>query len=742
MKNNRVSIRDWTANLMNERSFYIVVITKKGELKFINSHFYTNLGQTELSVKKNTFFDFIHGHDQHHFKDALQLSEDSGQPAYASIRVKNGHYHWIKWEVNKMYQQSDDHEKFLCLGYDIPKEEQLKQYTHITGKNYQAIVENLNVGVVFQDRKGNMIAANQKTADILGVNIEELYFQDKIYDSLNIQDKNFAAVKFEDAPFMKALQTGETQINVLLNINPGKQKHKTVLCNSQPLFEQNQAEPFSVVSTLIDITAEKKLEQELKAREALFSAFMNNTPYFTWIVDRNGKLVFANQSLLKYFKGDEKAFGSNIFRLIPTNIADIFHEKHLVALKKKQAQHSIIKSFMADGREHVYQVTIFPIHGAEGEIIVGGEALEITEAYHAREEIKKVNERLLYISQATSEAIWDWNMQTGHIFCNEALCDLIGTEINQVSDLNWCYENIHPEDRPNVESKIHRVLERRETSWEMEFRIRHNDYSYKIFHSRGFIIYQDNTALRMICSLRDISEIKNLENKLIEQKLKQQKGIAEAIIQAQEEERRRIGCELHDNINQLLSTAQLYVNLLDCDIENFSEIKQKSRETINLAIDEIRKLSREMAMPNFNDDGLVTSIQSIVDDLTFTCPFEIRFTHGKNCNIESIGQHKKLTLFRIVQEQIKNILKYSEAKHVAIKLDCQPNQLRLEIKDDGKGFDAKNTRRGLGLSNIYERTKLYNGKVVLNTAPGEGCILIVNMPVDTPIIAGGKITFP
>ncbi|MDP4247309.1 MAG: ATP-binding protein, partial [Bacteroidota bacterium] len=76
-----------------------------------------------------------------------------------------------------------------------------------------------------------------------------------------------------------------------------------------------------------------------------------------------------------------------------------------------------------------------------------------------------------------------------------------------------------------------------------------------------------------------------------------------------------------------------------------------------------------------------------------------------------------------------NIIKYSKAKNVVIDLHCDEVQLRMEIADDGRGFDPKATRRGLGLSNIYERTSLYNGNVILDAAPGKGCTLIVNIPV-------------
>ena len=470
---------------------------------------------------------------------------------------------------------------------------------------------------------------------------------------------------------------------------------------------------------------------EVSVGQSLYTSFLNYTPYFSWIVDRDEKLLFANKSLLRYFNGDEKAYGNNIFDLIPASIATFFHRKHQSVLAKKIPIQSIVRSLMSDGKEHVFQVTVFPIHPASPDMKIGGEALDVTESWVTRQEEMEASQRLSYISKATSEAIWDWNMQTGKIFGNQALNMLLGEELDKVSDLDWCYGCIHPEDREQVEMRVKKVLDKKEQYWEQEFRFRYRDGSYKMVLKRGFVIYENEVAIRMICTLQDISEIRELEHQLVEQKLRQQKGVAEAIIRSQEMERNRIGIELHDNVNQIISTAQLFLNSLDPSREDFHDLKERTKAILSLSIEEIRKLSREMVGPNLKETGLLTSIHMLVEDIRRVNPFKITFDHGEPQSFESLGQQKKMTLLRIVQEQIKNIVRYSNASDVQISLHCYPDQVRLHISDDGIGFDAKNTPRGLGLSNIYERTRLYNGKAILHTSPGMGCSLIVNIPLDS-----------
>jgi signal transduction histidine kinase len=214
---------------------------------------------------------------------------------------------------------------------------------------------------------------------------------------------------------------------------------------------------------------------------------------------------------------------------------------------------------------------------------------------------------------------------------------------------------------------------------------------------------------------------------LTEEKLERQKEVSEMVIHVQEKERTRIGHELHDNVNQILSTTKLFVDMLVPDNNDQKKIKEKSLQYIMLAIEEIRKLSKEMVVPQLKEKGLITSIQALIEDIHLSTPVKIKFLHDQENDLLSSG--KKVSLFRIVQEQLKNILKHSKAKCIDICLQTKDNYIQLVIKDNGVGFDSSKTHRGIGLSNIYERTRFYNGDVVLQTKPGEGCTLKVEIPV-------------
>jgi signal transduction histidine kinase len=244
-----------------------------------------------------------------------------------------------------------------------------------------------------------------------------------------------------------------------------------------------------------------------------------------------------------------------------------------------------------------------------------------------------------------------------------------------------------------------------------------------LLSSQPLFHFRETEPFSVVTNITDITENK-LSHKIKEEVANE---FFETLIDVQEKERTRIGHELHDNVNQILSVIKLFLNMLTPENENEKMIVTKSREYIFIAIEEIRKLSQELVVPQLIEKSLTESIQRLVDDLSISSDIKIKFTHDHENDLLSPG--KKITIFRIIQEQLKNIMQYSKAKCINISLEYNDNHAELIIKDDGVGFDVTHTRKGIGLSNIYERSRFYNGGVDIQSRPGEGCTIIVRMPV-------------
>lgn len=242
------------------------------------------------------------------------------------------------------------------------------------------------------------------------------------------------------------------------------------------------------------------------------------------------------------------------------------------------------------------------------------------------------------------------------------------------------------------------------------------------------IIYQKQPA-RLTLAL-DITEKLKAEAELVRHRIMQQEIITETTILVQEKEREEIGKELHDNINQILASTKLYLELARSgNKELLPDAISKSYENINLAIDEIRQLSKQLVKPAF-DTTLTDSLRNMTEELQAITPIEISFNPSR-FNEDLVDENIKLMVYRIVQEQFNNILKHAAASEVKVNLKTDHENIYLSIEDNGVGFDINKKPKGIGLRNIDHRVKFHKGIVSIHSKPGEGCTIKISVPLKT-----------
>ena len=242
-------------------------------------------------------------------------------------------------------------------------------------------------------------------------------------------------------------------------------------------------------------------------------------------------------------------------------------------------------------------------------------------------------------------------------------------------------------------------------------------------------VMENDVIKHIICSFNDITEQRILEKKFKLQEQQKQKQVMQATIDGQEKERSEISRELHDNISQHLTTTRLYLEVAREKISGqpFEMISQAHKGLLYI-INEIRRLSEALAPPELRDIGLVESIADLCDMLKNLHAFNIDFGYG-DFDEELIPDNMKLMLFRILQEQVNNILRHAKAKNIDISLRTTTQEVCLRIADDGIGYDPRQIKKGLGITNIISRVELVDGNVEIITSPGNGCILHVTAPL-------------
>lgn len=216
----------------------------------------------------------------------------------------------------------------------------------------------------------------------------------------------------------------------------------------------------------------------------------------------------------------------------------------------------------------------------------------------------------------------------------------------------------------------------------------------------------------------------------ITEKLEFDNKMTRAIIQAQENERYELGAELHDNVCQLLTTSQLGLYMLEGKLDDDSKKwYDQSLELIIRSLKEIRNLSHRLAPAFFDDTKIMDSFSALISTFNVNDAYHFNVHIDEELNDVKIGVDIHLNLFRILQEQLRNIQKYAEATEINIDVKNFDNHIMMSIADNGNGFDKNQSFEGIGFANMKRRMDLFGGFLEINSTPGNGCHIFIKVPL-------------
>lgn len=210
--------------------------------------------------------------------------------------------------------------------------------------------------------------------------------------------------------------------------------------------------------------------------------------------------------------------------------------------------------------------------------------------------------------------------------------------------------------------------------------------------------------------------------------LKQKKDLAIKIIQAQEEERRRVARDIHDgpaqSIANLVFRVELAQQLIDKDIEKAKEVLVELKDLIRLSMQDVRKIIYDLRPMSLDDLGLIPTLKRYIN--------KFMDETGIIVDLEVTGEKRRLsksyevTIFRLIQEALNNVYKHSNATTGQVRLEYMPDQINLMVKDDGVGFDPDQIEGDkFGLISMKERCKLLGGRIDVKSQVNKGTTIKV-----------------
>jgi PAS domain S-box-containing protein len=361
-----------------------------------------------------------------------------------------------------------------------------------------------------------------------------------------------------------------------------------------------------------------------------------------------------------------------------------------------------------------------------------------TQRQFVEEALRHNEERLKLALSAAQMGTWEWNLLTGAYTWSDEFLKIFGLVRGEGDvTVDRIISLIHPDDRRYVIQIIKQAAAEAKL-YEIEFRILHPDGGVRWVLSKGNAICDtEGKHLLMLGVSLDITRHKAAEEALrrsedaLRESYQRIQDLAGRLIVSQEEERKHIARELHDDLNQRVVSLAITIGKLSRQLSNASEsvrnqIAKLEQRTTGL-YEHIRQISHELHSPALEHGGLAPALE--LHCAEFTELSGVKVTLDIFDLSDALSPEVSLCLYRVVQESLRNVARHSGAKSTRVKLTGSGDAVELIVADEGLGFEIRQARArgGLGLASMEERVKLLSGTFQINSQPGLGTEVIVQI---------------
>jgi two-component system sensor histidine kinase UhpB len=476
---------------------------------------------------------------------------------------------------------------------------------------------------------------------------------------------------------------------------------------------------------MVDVEPERKRAvKKMKESEVIWQSIMATATEAVLVITTHGALVSANEAAAKRFDRPlEGLFGANILDLMSPDTAKLWRKALNDVVKTKCSVH-----FEGSDNCNHFNNVIYPISDESGNIakLVVFSA-DINERKQAEESLRERKEFYRSIVQQQTEMICRFKPDFTLTFVNEAYCRYFGKTEHEL--LGQSFFTLIPEEAwDSVRQHFASFTPERDVQTQQHPVIAPDgSQRWQQWTNRAF--FDEHGKLHEFQSGGiDITERKHAEEKT-QELLQKNRNLTQRLFKIQEEERRHIARELHDEFGQWLTAIQL-------NAQNIANIIGKQSPDINACIvsivdsaAHIQKDIRDMIYslwPALLDElGLADSVRELVARWQEHNPNTVCALRLEG-ELDNLGETLNITIYRLVQEALTNVTKHAQANHVAVKLHRkhggkeQKDHVMITIEDDGKGIDSSVSTTGIGLASMRERALAAGGTFSFHVPPRKG----------------------
>jgi two-component system, NarL family, sensor histidine kinase UhpB len=449
-------------------------------------------------------------------------------------------------------------------------------------------------------------------------------------------------------------------------------------------------------------------------------------------VTLDARIIFLNPAAVKLFGA------SSPDQVLGKRALDFFHPDYHAMIRER------VRRVFAGEVAPLMEQKLVRLDGTLTDVEVTGALLDrgqqpaiqvivrdITERKRADAALRQSEERLTLAFAGAQEGVWDWNLESGAVVYSPRWKQMLGYDDEEIEPHVSAWERLlHPDDRSRAE-QLNDHLGRGGRTYEGEFRLRHKEGHYVHVLSRGFPVRRepDGPVVRIVGTHFDLTERKRAEAERARTEL------LARLVFAQEDERRRIAREMHDQFGEQLTALGHGIATLKDACRGRADLSDQvnALEAIGRQLDhDADQLIWELRPTALDDLGLRAALTNYVQDWSKRVGIPAQL-HTSGLWDRRLRSEAETTLYRIAQEALTNVAKHSRARSVEVILERRADHVLLIVEDDGVGFEpgeSSGPAQGFGLVGMHERAALVGANLEIESAVGGGTTILVRMAAE------------
>jgi PAS domain S-box-containing protein len=703
-----------------------------------------------IAMTNAEVFSRVHPDDMPALQKGLSVLAEKGS-GYAEYRFlgKDGIYRWWANQFVLTYDPNGDPHYRDGYVRDITARKQTEEDLKQRELRFRTLIENLHSAVALIDNHGKFNTVNSAFLKTFGLSPESTIL------NVNSQDWGAWQVYEEDGktllsvdehPVRKAVLKDQHSKNRLVGVKPPSSVNLIwLMITTEPIYSPDGTLQYVIV-TYFDMTERKLAEEAAQIAQQQLQELIDGAPNFIFVKDLSGRFITINSQLEKLLgTTDQEIKGKTDYDVITREIADIYLENDRKVAQTDRAWQFEEEALLADGINHFLIANKFPLHDIDGKVdAVASISTDVTMLKQVQNELR-ASEKILIESQIVGRmGNWEWNIQTGGLKWSPGLYVIYGVDpASFAPTVNSFQDFIHPDDKELVDKRITSILSGK--SGNFEFRVILPDGSLRVIETTVEISQRDeqNHPILVVGVNHDITERKQAEDALkqytreletyrnnledlVDQRTQELESLSRRLIFMQEEERRNISRELHDQTGQSLTVLNLLLaKALRSPDTCLADIKE-AQKSVKEVLSQVRNLSTSLHPGMLEDLGLLPTLQWYFNDFGKRTDINVSFTYPET--LGKLPDNFNINIYRIIQEALTNVARYAEVKEAAVTLKSETHTFSLCVEDKGKGFDIESLSHGVGLRGIRERVRSLKGNLNIHSVPGAGTRVEVQFP--------------